>query len=46
MGAQNNIGRMHTSDEVATAVQSLLRDRPTGCLYDLDRDPPAFLDQP
>ena len=46
MGAQNNIGRMHTSDEVASAVQLLLRDRPTGCLYDLDRDPPAFLDQP
>lgn len=44
MGAQNNIGRMHTSDEVASAVRTLLRDRPAGCVYDLDRDPPAFLD--
>ena len=44
MGAQNNIGRMHTADEVATAVRTLLRDRPAGCVYDLDRAPPAFLD--
>ena len=43
MGAQNNIGRMHTSDEVAAAVCMLLRDRPDGCIYDLDREPAAFL---
>ena len=42
MGAQNNIGRMHTSDEVADAVCMLLRDRPTGCIYDLDREPASF----
>jgi len=44
MGAQNCIGRMHTSDEVAAAVRMLLRDRPTGCIYDLDRNPAAFTD--
>ena len=44
MGAQNNIGRMHTSDEVAAAVCMLLRDRPEGCIYDLDREPAAFLE--
>ena len=42
MGAQNNIGRMHTTDEVAAAVCMLLRDRPAGCIYDLDREPAAF----
>jgi len=44
MGRQNRIGRMHTPDEVAAAVARLLRDRPAGCVYDLDRDPPAFVD--
>jgi NAD(P)-dependent dehydrogenase (short-subunit alcohol dehydrogenase family) len=44
MGQQNRIGRMHTTDEVAAAVALLLRDRPTGCVYELDRDPPAFVD--
>lgn len=44
MGAQNDIGRMHTSDEVAAAVCMLLRDRPEGCLYVLDRDPAAFIE--
>ena len=43
MGAQNNIGRMHTSDEVAEAVCMLLRDRPAGCIYALDREPAAFI---
>lgn len=44
MAAQNRIGRMHTPDEVAAAVSMLLRDRPTGCVYDLDALPPAFVD--
>jgi NAD(P)-dependent dehydrogenase (short-subunit alcohol dehydrogenase family) len=44
MAAQNRIGRMHTPAEVAAAVAQLLRDRPDGCVYDLDRDPPAFVD--
>lgn len=44
MAAQNRIGRMHTPDEVAAAVVRLLRDRPAGCVYDLDRDPPDFVD--
>ena len=42
MGEQNNIGRMHTANEVAEAVCMLLRQRPTGCIYDLDRDPASF----
>lgn len=45
MGKQNNIGRMHTCDEVAEAVCMLVRDRPTGCIYDLDREPASFRDQ-
>ncbi len=44
LSAQNRIGRMHTPAEVAAAVATLLRDRPPGCIYDLDRDPPAFVD--
>ncbi|HEB52359.1 MAG TPA: SDR family oxidoreductase [bacterium] len=44
MGEQNRIGRMHTPAEVADAVAGLLRGRPEGCVYDLDRSPPAFLD--
>ncbi len=44
MAAQNRIGRMHTPDEVAAAVARLLHERPAGCVYDLDRDEPAFLD--
>jgi len=43
MGQQNRIGRMHTCEEVADAVAMLLRDRPEGCIYELDRDPAAFL---
>ncbi len=44
MAAQNRIGRMHTPDEVAAAVAEVIRDHPAGCVYDLDRDPPAFVD--
>jgi NAD(P)-dependent dehydrogenase (short-subunit alcohol dehydrogenase family) len=44
MGAQNCIGRMHSSEEVAEAVRMLLRDRPTGCIYNLDRNPAAFIE--
>lgn len=44
MAAQNRIGRMHTPDEVAEAVARLLRERPAGCVYDLDRDQPTFVD--
>jgi NAD(P)-dependent dehydrogenase (short-subunit alcohol dehydrogenase family) len=44
MGRQNRIGRMHTCEEVAAAVARLLRERPEGCVYDLDREPAAFLD--
>lgn len=44
MGSQNRIGRMHTADEVALAVARLVRERPDGCVYDLDRDQPAFLE--
>ena len=44
MAAQNRIGRMHTPAEVAAAVAMVLHDRPAGCVYDLDRSPPAFVD--
>ncbi len=44
MARQNNIGRMHTTDEVAAAVEMLLEQRPDGCVYDLDRADPAFVD--
>ena len=44
MGQQNRIARMHTCEEVAAAVASLLRDRPAGCVYELDRDPAGFID--
>jgi NAD(P)-dependent dehydrogenase (short-subunit alcohol dehydrogenase family) len=45
MAAQNAIGRMHAPDEVAAAVAWLARERPAGCVYDLDHDPPLFRDQ-
>ncbi|HEX5050524.1 MAG TPA: SDR family oxidoreductase [Planctomycetota bacterium] len=45
MAQQNRIGRLHSTAEVAGAVAVLLNDRPTGCVYDLDRDPPAFVDR-
>jgi len=44
MAAQNRIGRMHSPREVADAVARLLREQPAGCVYDLDRDPPGFVD--
>ncbi|MEO6593812.1 MAG: SDR family oxidoreductase [Planctomycetota bacterium] len=44
MAQQNRIGRMHSPAEVATAVATLLRDQPLGCVYDLDCDPPTFID--
>jgi NAD(P)-dependent dehydrogenase (short-subunit alcohol dehydrogenase family) len=44
MAAQNRIGRMHTVQEVADAVVFLVRERPQGCVYDLDRQTPAFVD--
>lgn len=44
MAAQNRIGRMHTPAEVAAAVADLLSRQPSGCVYDLDRPTPAFLD--
>ena len=44
MAAQNRIGRMHSPDEVAAAVANLLTARPVGCVYDLDRDEPGFVD--
>ncbi|MBL9076303.1 MAG: SDR family oxidoreductase [Planctomycetes bacterium] len=44
MAAQNRIGRMHTPAEVAAAAVRLVRERPVGCVFELDRDPPAFVD--
>jgi NAD(P)-dependent dehydrogenase (short-subunit alcohol dehydrogenase family) len=44
LAAQNRIGRMHTPDEVAAAVVQLVRERPAGCVFDLDRPVPAFVD--
>jgi NAD(P)-dependent dehydrogenase (short-subunit alcohol dehydrogenase family) len=44
MAEQNVIGRMHTPAEVAAAVAWLATERPPGCVYDLDHDPPVFRD--
>ena len=44
MAAQNRIGRMHTPAEVAAAVVRLLHEQPAGCVFELDRDPPTFVD--
>lgn len=44
MAAQNRIGRMHTPSEVAAAVTRLLQQRPPGCVYELDRADPTFVD--
>lgn len=44
MASQNVIGRMHSTDEVARTVAMLLRDRPAGCVYELDRPQPGFVD--
>ncbi len=43
MGEMNNIGRLHSADEVAQAVLHLVQEQPEGCVWDLDRDPPAFV---
>jgi NAD(P)-dependent dehydrogenase (short-subunit alcohol dehydrogenase family) len=43
LGAMNQIGRMHTTDEVAAAALYLAQQRPEGCVYNLDRDPPGFV---
>ena len=43
MSAMNTIGRMHTAEEVAEAVIRLVRERPEGCIYNLDQDPPGFV---
>lgn len=42
MALMNTIGRMHTVNEVAEAVIRLVQERPEGCIYNLDRDPPGF----
>jgi NAD(P)-dependent dehydrogenase (short-subunit alcohol dehydrogenase family) len=44
MAAQNRIGRMHSTAEVAAVVAHLLRHQPRGCVFDLDRETPAFVD--
>ncbi|MCA8942893.1 MAG: SDR family oxidoreductase [Planctomycetes bacterium] len=44
MAKFNRIGRMHTSDEVAACVLRMCRDLPAGHVYDLDSDPPRFVD--
>jgi NAD(P)-dependent dehydrogenase (short-subunit alcohol dehydrogenase family) len=43
MGAMNTIGRLHTAEEVAEAVIRLVRERPQGCIYNLDQEPPGFV---
>ncbi len=45
LAAMNTIGRMHTVEEVAEAVARLVRERPEGCIYNLDRNPPGFHDR-
>jgi NAD(P)-dependent dehydrogenase (short-subunit alcohol dehydrogenase family) len=44
MAEQNRIGRMHTPDEVAAAALALLETPAAGCVYELDRPDPGFLD--
>jgi NAD(P)-dependent dehydrogenase (short-subunit alcohol dehydrogenase family) len=43
-GAMNRIGRMHQPEEVAQAVRQLVEEQPEGCVFELDRDPPGFLE--
>lgn len=45
MARFNRIGRMHTADEVAECVARMCRDLPDGHVYDLDSDPPRFVDR-
>jgi hypothetical protein len=44
LGRLNRIGRMHTPQEVADAVLHLIQEQPPGCVFDLDRDPPSFVE--
>jgi NAD(P)-dependent dehydrogenase (short-subunit alcohol dehydrogenase family) len=44
LAAMNRIGRMHSVEEVASAVTDLVRTRPRGVVLDLDRDPPLLTD--
>ena len=44
MAEQNEIRRMHTPQEVADTVVQLVTERPVGCTFVMDRDPPAFVD--
>ena len=44
LAAMNRIGRMHSVEEVASAVADLVRNRPAGVVLDLDRDPPLLSD--
>jgi NAD(P)-dependent dehydrogenase (short-subunit alcohol dehydrogenase family) len=45
MAAQNRIGRMHSVTEVAACIAQLVQTRPAGCVFELDRPDPRFLDQ-
>lgn len=45
MAAMNRIGRMHTVAEVADAAVRLCTERPDGCVFLLDADPPNFVDE-
>lgn len=44
MAEQNEIRRMHSPQEVADTVARLVAERPLGCTFVMDRDPPAFVD--
>lgn len=46
LGAMNRIGRLHSTAEVADAVLQLCRKRPVGCVYNLDAEPPCFVEEP
>ena len=43
LGNMNQIGRLHTVDEVAQAALRLIRERPEGCIYNLDSEPAGFV---
>jgi NAD(P)-dependent dehydrogenase (short-subunit alcohol dehydrogenase family) len=43
MAAMNRIGRLHSAEEVGAAVARVVRERPEGCVLDLDQEPPAFV---
>lgn len=46
LGKMNRIGRLHSPEEVAEAVLLLCRERPEGSIYNLDADPPCFVEDP